>query len=407
LNTVKIGWIDYSEEHKNRVIDVLDIFKKPGTIDKLGIGIIRDAFSEKLFPGTSTIQTRAKYLLFIPYIMRQIELKRPIDPQEFLTQLHKEEINLISKLKGGQDRDGIIGIDAGKNLQRKPSSIYWSGLRTFDIFTDQKLSLKEYVVEVCSQNKHRHSISALGNSNDETKQDESDDFDVAYDGLSRHYWRIPENFKDWKREIKMGLYSGEAVFLRDRIVEKCRNSLLGYVLDNDVTSFIDPAITGINDLRVLKGILPIHLWDLCAMAISFANFIEGAHIRYNVILSKSKTDKVEKWNNWFEHASENNNIDLVGMFCYLQINDTKGTLSFLKDYQSFISLKDLKGLDDLLTKRERRLKSPARAKLCQVETYPYKDWEGIEKIDYRLRVAKKICADIFNGLEVPNAKASS
>lgn len=45
---------------------------EPGTLDELGIGSIRDTFSDELFPGTSTIQTRARYFLFVPWIMQMV-----------------------------------------------------------------------------------------------------------------------------------------------------------------------------------------------------------------------------------------------------------------------------------------------------------------------------------------------
>ncbi|WP_408647239.1 DUF6361 family protein [Tessaracoccus coleopterorum] len=36
-------------------------------MDELGIGQIRDVFSNVLFPGTSVTQTRARYLLLVPW----------------------------------------------------------------------------------------------------------------------------------------------------------------------------------------------------------------------------------------------------------------------------------------------------------------------------------------------------
>ena len=48
----------------------MDLLASPGVVDELGIGVIRDSFSDTLFPGISTIQTRAKYFLTIPRIFR-------------------------------------------------------------------------------------------------------------------------------------------------------------------------------------------------------------------------------------------------------------------------------------------------------------------------------------------------
>ena len=60
-------WLDFSEFERRKMIDVINAFKERETRDELGIGIIRDAFADFLFPGTSTIQTRAKYFLFVPW----------------------------------------------------------------------------------------------------------------------------------------------------------------------------------------------------------------------------------------------------------------------------------------------------------------------------------------------------
>lgn len=45
------------------MLDVTSQFGERTTRDELGIGTVRDAFADALFPGTSTIQTRAHYFL--------------------------------------------------------------------------------------------------------------------------------------------------------------------------------------------------------------------------------------------------------------------------------------------------------------------------------------------------------
>jgi hypothetical protein len=60
------SWLDYSEQHRRQMLDVIDLFREQETRDELGIGTVRDAFADALFPGTSTIQTRARYFLFVP-----------------------------------------------------------------------------------------------------------------------------------------------------------------------------------------------------------------------------------------------------------------------------------------------------------------------------------------------------
>lgn len=38
--------------------EVIALFAESGTVDDIGIGVVRDAFSDLLFPGLFTVQTR-------------------------------------------------------------------------------------------------------------------------------------------------------------------------------------------------------------------------------------------------------------------------------------------------------------------------------------------------------------
>ena len=66
-----IAWLDTSADEQRRVREIVALFTDKGTLDELGIGQIRDAFSDGMFPGTSTIQTRARYLLFVPWLYQR------------------------------------------------------------------------------------------------------------------------------------------------------------------------------------------------------------------------------------------------------------------------------------------------------------------------------------------------
>ena len=48
------GWVDFSEEERQRAFEIMELARIPGAIDELGLGTLRDGFSNKLFPGTST-----------------------------------------------------------------------------------------------------------------------------------------------------------------------------------------------------------------------------------------------------------------------------------------------------------------------------------------------------------------
>ena len=61
-----LAWIDFDEDERQRAQRIMALFQERETRDELGLGAIRDSIADHLFPGTSTIQTRLRYMLFIP-----------------------------------------------------------------------------------------------------------------------------------------------------------------------------------------------------------------------------------------------------------------------------------------------------------------------------------------------------
>jgi hypothetical protein len=122
-----ITWLDFNDADRQRALDVLDLFREKGTVDELGIGTVRDSLADILFPGTSTIMTRIRYYFFIPWIYQKLERKKVASAE--IGQLgRRDEIKLIDALRTGPDTAGLIGLEAGKDLKRVPSTTYWQGL---------------------------------------------------------------------------------------------------------------------------------------------------------------------------------------------------------------------------------------------------------------------------------------
>ena len=71
----KFAWIDYDDEQRRRMNALARLFSETDARDELGLGVIRDSISDLLFPGTSTIQTRVRYMLFIPWLFIELEGK--------------------------------------------------------------------------------------------------------------------------------------------------------------------------------------------------------------------------------------------------------------------------------------------------------------------------------------------
>ena len=93
---------------------------------------MRDAFADLMFPGTSTIQTVAKYFLLVPWGYLALEHKRTPSSKIGL-RARKMEIELSRQLEEAGATDGVIGRRAKEKLQRLPSSVYWQGLYQWGI----------------------------------------------------------------------------------------------------------------------------------------------------------------------------------------------------------------------------------------------------------------------------------
>lgn len=106
-----LAWIDFDEAERQRAQRIMALFQERETRDELGLGAIRDSIADHLFPGTSTIQTRLRYMLFIPWLYRALE-KREVPEAQLRTEARDTEIRLADALKAGGESNGIIGRDA-------------------------------------------------------------------------------------------------------------------------------------------------------------------------------------------------------------------------------------------------------------------------------------------------------
>jgi len=127
-----LAWIDFDEAERQRAQRIMALFQERETRDELGLGAIRDSIADHLFPGTSTIQTRLRYMLFIPWIFCMLG-SRDAAPSLIMSEAREKENQLAEALKAGGESNGIIGRDAGPGLQRLPSSVYWAGLGAWGI----------------------------------------------------------------------------------------------------------------------------------------------------------------------------------------------------------------------------------------------------------------------------------
>ena len=70
---MKLEFINFSTEEQLKMHQVMQAIQEHQAIDELGLGRIRDAFSNKLFPGISTLHNRAKYYAILPSLFLEAE----------------------------------------------------------------------------------------------------------------------------------------------------------------------------------------------------------------------------------------------------------------------------------------------------------------------------------------------
>lgn len=129
-----IAWLDATAEEQKAARELIAMFSEKESRDELGIGPIRDAFSDLLFPGTSVLQTRARYYLFIPWCYLASDVVR-LSGQKYREKGRANERALIKVLRASESADmtGLIGARSGVNVVNLPSDIYWNGMIKYGV----------------------------------------------------------------------------------------------------------------------------------------------------------------------------------------------------------------------------------------------------------------------------------
>ena len=220
-----LSWIDHDPKARERTLRIFSFFQERESRDEMGIGSVRDSFADRLFPGTSTIQTRLRYMLFVPWIYRKLENEK-VPQDSFATQADKLERGLIQPLLDSDDQAGVFGKTSGNKIKRLPSSVYWAGLRKWEIL-HTRYSQDEYHRRIGEIYKKRDALS----SGKKEMAALGDDFDVDYDAVSWHP-QLPPPPNDFPEKADLSLTRAEAEFIQDRIQKVCGGSLLAFLSRN-------------------------------------------------------------------------------------------------------------------------------------------------------------------------------
>ncbi len=248
-----LAWIDFDQADRDRARRIMDLFDSEESRDELGLGSVRDALSDLMFPGTSTIQTRIRYMLFVPWIY-QIAGQQAGSATARRDLARALETRLIEALVRGGETRNVIGSEAREKLKRLPSDVYWAGLLTLGIrrFQGSRSACLE-----------------------------------AAPGEESGLWAAglpsaPESFLATEdSSTTFALTLEEAGFLRDRLTDEAPGSLFTWLARQE----------GASDCQMIwqhpqRENWPAPIRTLVDHAKRFSQLMHGASLLYNLMLSE-------------------------------------------------------------------------------------------------------------------------
>ncbi len=227
--TSHISWLDASTEENLRMRELVKLFGTPETTDDLGMGQLRDAISNSLFPGTSVLHLGARYMLLVPWAyLTAHESTR--DPDNLRKRSEESERQLIGRLKE-LGAESYIGRDAGRNVMQLPSAAYWTALRTYGIV---------------SPNTDRSAVAQLMCADATAPEDGENSYSVWNQTLPKPPTGFPQT-----DDRGLTLSHEEARWLQERILTTCADTMLAHVVGSDVSltpglwaPWLDPVCRG-------------------------------------------------------------------------------------------------------------------------------------------------------------------
>ena len=395
-----LTWLDLTVSDRDRMRQVLDLFKEQGTVDEMGLGRLRDALSEALFPGTSTIQTRLRYVLFVPWIYRQLEARR-VAASRVSTQLRTAELGLIGPLLENGTSQGVIGERARGSLARQPSSVYWTALVRWGLFLHERPQ-GWY---------HTHFTGLLHGP---AAEEAADDPGITLARQPNWHPRLPNPPEAFPDEASFDLTREEAVFLQGRIEERCAGTLLAWLAREGSDAPTDGSLW--DDSAATNA--SVGLRDTIELARRFSLHVEATPLLYNLLLAERRHSEnggdealIDRYRQdigeWAAREAVEQFFDPAELWNFaasrkvqvprLQRNFVEAWTSRLSDIGP-AAIADDRTLRSLIENRERQLKGP-RARLHNPARLI--DWSGevgVGRMNFRWHRVYRMVLDLHQGL---------
>lgn len=399
-----LSWIDHDSKARERTLRILSLFQEKESRDELGLGAIRDSFADQLFPGTSTIQTRLRYMLFVPWIYDSLEKKKlPVD--RFAIQADRLERELVNPLLDSDDKAGVFGKTAGKRLKRLPSSVYWAGLGVWGIRLTP-FSQNEYHKRINETYRRRDDLKDI----ERNVKSRGDDLDIEQRraNLSWHPG-LPKPPQDFPHGIDFTLSREEAGFIRDRLQVTCPSSLLSFL-----ALHCQPADTSAPWEHPDYGSFSDAHKELLIHARLFSEVMHGAALSYNFQLAKLRSnDKlIEEHQTSFKNWATTLPLDEIDDWSVSRLWEltvdhghtiTPHTRSFVQHWIDYTRkspdniLSNTEALN-LIKRREMKLKGTRSRFKNQRALEQWGGYSGVGKLVYRWPNVKTLLDDLHQGI---------
>jgi hypothetical protein len=403
--TTGVFWIASSDQDIAKARAVLRALKPAGVLDELGFLVLLAAFSEQLYPAISTIMTRARYFLLVPAIFRYIE-SLPAGRRRNTTNLaRKLQIELCQALiRTDAEQPGIIGKRTGGNVQRLPSTVYWSGLTALQIASRSKTE-SSYLAEL-AQHPTRHRYL--------------DDDGVAHEGEGESLWdsqapvdRILGDDGSFRAGLSLRLTRREATYLRRRFLEGKKmpdSSLLGHLLS------MGPRETTYDAPWTVPG-LPSAIVRVVEHAKCLSLLARGAQLQYEALLFEARrvpdTGTRTAFVEWWQEARQDLlqwDVDDFVRLPFVTDASMRGDILFLRSWRDAIfsertAAAAYKSLETRTMLRSRE-QSVRGVKARFASRYHLEQWQPpaaydprqLYALSFRHGIGTQILSDIANGL---------
>lgn len=385
------AWLDTDDEQRQKMLEIVKLFRDEDTVDELGIGSIRDAFSNALFPGTSVLHTTARYLLFVPWLVRDVA-RHGWPVERARRELLSRETRLVDSLLRGGETFGVIGRRARGELKTWPSTIYWNAVREFGIVR----------CDTSIDNVLRGATLTARRATEVTDGDDaSGQTDLGIVGS------LPPMPADLLTETTFALDPGEAAFLRDQIAGMRHQPLFAWLARHGTSADVDY----IWEHPQYGDFHPKHQAQI-DHARRFHHAIYGAAVLYNrelALLRKDEladeyTEVLEAWAASAELADALAGWDLTGFWATVRgLNHRVGyaTERFVSDWIALVAAGDYTGpkAARLVRDRETALKGRRSRFVNPDALNAWTGGSGMRRLDYRWSVAANHLRAIYQGLE--------